>query len=164
MHHPNDPPTPEVRRRRFRKLRIAWSVGWGVVAVLLCVLWVRSYWQVEHIFWNGRAKYFGISIYPGEVTLERADTIFMPLGWSRVVFPIRDNDWTSDDEPRTVLGFGWEAEDNSKTAYIPFWFLTLTGIALAILPAAAVKRFSLRTLLIATTLFAVVLGIIVWLR
>ena len=32
---------------KFRKLRIAWSVGWGLVAVLLCVLWVRSYWWVE---------------------------------------------------------------------------------------------------------------------
>jgi hypothetical protein len=28
---------------RYRKLRIAWSVGWGLVAVLLIVLWVRSY-------------------------------------------------------------------------------------------------------------------------
>ena len=30
---------------RFRKLRIAWSVGCGLVAcVLLIALWVRSYW------------------------------------------------------------------------------------------------------------------------
>ena len=29
---------------RFRKLRIAWSVAWGVLALLLIVLWVRSYW------------------------------------------------------------------------------------------------------------------------
>ena len=36
-------PYPESRRVRFRKLRIVWSVAWGVVAVLLCVLWVRSY-------------------------------------------------------------------------------------------------------------------------
>jgi hypothetical protein len=28
---------------RFRKLRIAWSVGWGIACVLLIVLWVRSY-------------------------------------------------------------------------------------------------------------------------
>src|SRR5256885_1076167 len=34
---------------RFRKLRIAWSVLWGSVAVLLIVLWVRSYWLVETI-------------------------------------------------------------------------------------------------------------------
>ena len=30
---------------RFRKLRIAWSVAWGVWRVLLIVLWVRSYWM-----------------------------------------------------------------------------------------------------------------------
>ena len=29
---------------RFRKLRIAWSVGCGILCVLLIVLWVRSYW------------------------------------------------------------------------------------------------------------------------
>src|SRR6476660_645069 len=29
---------------RFRKPRIVWSVFWGVAAVLLIVLWVRSYW------------------------------------------------------------------------------------------------------------------------
>jgi hypothetical protein len=31
---------------RFRKLRIAWSVAWGLLAVLLIVLWLRSQeWQ-----------------------------------------------------------------------------------------------------------------------
>src|SRR5262245_41449478 len=28
---------------RYRKLRIAWSVFWGLVCLLLSVLWVRSY-------------------------------------------------------------------------------------------------------------------------
>ena len=32
-----------------RKLRIVWSVAWGIVAVLLVVLWVRSYWCVDGI-------------------------------------------------------------------------------------------------------------------
>jgi hypothetical protein len=27
-----------------RKLRIEWSVAWGITAVLLIVLWIRSYW------------------------------------------------------------------------------------------------------------------------
>jgi len=31
----------------YRKLRITWSVAWGMVAVLLCVLWVRSYWWMD---------------------------------------------------------------------------------------------------------------------
>src|SRR4051812_42704575 len=29
---------------RFRKLRIAWSVFWGVACLVLILLWVRSYW------------------------------------------------------------------------------------------------------------------------
>ena len=33
---------------RFRKLRIAWSVFWGLAAVLLIVLWVRSYSTMRH--------------------------------------------------------------------------------------------------------------------
>jgi hypothetical protein len=32
---------------RFRKLRIAWSVGWGILCVLLIVLWVRGYSRWE---------------------------------------------------------------------------------------------------------------------
>jgi hypothetical protein len=32
---------------KYRKLRIAWSVGWGLACVLLIVLWVRSYWRVD---------------------------------------------------------------------------------------------------------------------
>ena len=28
---------------KFRKLRITWSMTWGVLALLLIVLWVRSY-------------------------------------------------------------------------------------------------------------------------
>jgi hypothetical protein len=34
---------------KHRKLRIAWSVAWGVVAVLSCVLWVRSYWWFDWV-------------------------------------------------------------------------------------------------------------------
>ena len=32
---------------RFRKLRIAWSVVWGLAAVLPIVLWVRSYSRID---------------------------------------------------------------------------------------------------------------------
>src|SRR5689334_2821902 len=32
---------------KYRKVRIAWSAAWGVAAVLLVVLWVRSYYVVD---------------------------------------------------------------------------------------------------------------------
>ena len=37
-------PSVDRGRMRFRKLRIAWSVWWGIVAVSLVALWIRSYW------------------------------------------------------------------------------------------------------------------------
>ena len=41
---------------KFRKLRIAWSVAWGAVAVLLCALWVRNYWSGDvYLHWFGIA-------------------------------------------------------------------------------------------------------------
>src|SRR5262245_43126813 len=38
------------RDKVVRFLRIAWSVWWGILCVLLVVLWVRSYWR-----WDRRA-------------------------------------------------------------------------------------------------------------
>jgi hypothetical protein len=129
-------------------------------------MWVRSYWQVEHILWNGPKSCFGTSIYPGEITLEHVnDRVLMPMGWSRVVFPVSGEDATDGDEPKTTFGFACYTDDDSIIAYIPFWFLTLTCIVstwFGIAPPPIIKRFSLHTLLIATTLVAIVLGLIVW--
>jgi hypothetical protein len=46
--------------------------------------------------------------------------------------------------------------------WMPFWIPVLLMVTLAEIPWITVRRFSLRTLLIATTLIAVVLGVIVW--
>src|SRR3954451_8568493 len=51
---------------RYRKLRIAWSVVWGIACLLLIVLWVRSYWQVEMFAVPLTNKYyFGAAYSPG---------------------------------------------------------------------------------------------------
>ncbi len=147
----------------YRKLRIAWTVFWGVAAVLLIVLWVRSYWRVQHVVWNSETKAFDISFDRGQLGIGAVnDRIMLPLGWSHRTFPIwsADSDSDTDDTPKTILGFGLETDDISIDAYIPFWFPVLTCAAIAIIPSPLFKRFSLRTLLIATTLVAVVLGLI----
>src|SRR5687768_17237164 len=41
---------------RYCKLRIAWSVGWGILCMLLFVLWVRS----AHISDNAQSSLFGL--------------------------------------------------------------------------------------------------------
>jgi hypothetical protein len=45
---------------KFRKLRIAWSVGWGLLAVLLVVLWVRSYSHREGWIHQTSGKHFQV--------------------------------------------------------------------------------------------------------
>src|SRR3954454_24663816 len=116
-------------RMRFRKLRIAWSVGCAVACVLLIVLWVRSYWRVEHLLWDRTTESFCVSIYPGRVSLESIHgPVMMPMGWSHVVFPHSGDDLISGNESSRILAFSWETDDDSTNVYIPFWFLTLTSV------------------------------------
>ncbi len=150
----------------YRKLRIAWSVFWGWAAVLLIVLWMRSYWRIQHIIWNGETKAFDVSFDRGQLGFEAVnDRVMLPLGWSHGTFPIwdEDSDSDTDDTSKTILGFGLETDDISLDAYIPFWFPVLICAAIAIIPPPLFKRFSLHTLLIATTITAVVLGLAVYL-
>ena len=34
----------------YRKLQIAWSVVWGLLAVLLVWLWLSSYWRMSGVW------------------------------------------------------------------------------------------------------------------
>jgi hypothetical protein len=74
-----------------------------------------------------------------------------------------------------MFGFAWQRTDSTIWIAIPYWFLiaislvvgyclsaTLTAIYAGAANLPWATRFSLRTLLIATTLIAVVLGLAVW--
>jgi hypothetical protein len=155
---PDSSPTVDASSEplRFRRTRIAVSVFSVVLTVALVVLWVRSYWRFDEIVWTSETRTFAISSSQGKLSTETInDRVLLPLGWSRVSF--RDSD--SDDEPKTLLGFGWHKENGSITAVLPLWFLALLSAAIAWLPG---RRFSLRNMLITTTLVAVLLGLDVW--
>jgi hypothetical protein len=141
---------------RFRKLRIAWSVVMGIACVLLIVLWVRSYWLYDFLY---LAQGQGLVSMRGSV-----HTCSMTLGIPR---------WTVSTTPLvltgphtyTFLGIGYSPGYSYvlPPATIPDWLpFTLLG-TIAAVPWFR-WQFSLRALLIATTLVAVVLGLVVWLR
>ena len=80
--------------------------------------------------------------------------------------PIRDEKLVQIDlHNYAPQGFAFSAAANSYSAYVPQWLPVLLLSALGTLAAVpSIRwRFSLRTLLIATTLVAIVLGAVVWL-
>jgi hypothetical protein len=141
------------RPRLIRGLRIAWSVWWGILCVLLVVLWARSYRRVDTL---DNLYGYRIAVKQGKLVLgERAPQppIFSPRlpPVTRAVARFLDT-----MAPMRVV----------VVASIPLGILVAIGSLLTaapwILPLSRLQRFSLRTLLIATTLVAVVLGVVVW--
>ena len=68
---------------KYRKLRIAWSVVFGVVCLLITLLWIRSYWRgysIDGVFankvWSFDSLNGNLGFLIGDVPAKR------PLGWS----------------------------------------------------------------------------------
>jgi hypothetical protein len=164
----------------FRKLRIAWSVVCGIACVLLIVLWIRSYTWEDRIQENWlRVRWSQTSFLSKQGTV-RISVLGPSLGgaipstWEKTRIdspPYRPPDrfgWTWIIEPAkpefTVLGFGWGYEILGTFVDVPYSFLIVLSATLSAVPWIGwSNRFTTRTLLIATTLVAVVLGLVVWL-
>ncbi len=147
---------------RFRKLRIVWSVMWGVAAVLLCVLWVRSrHWIEDAVGPIPGGQVVALSSGPGDLEiLIRPNTIHYP-NWTYVQEPVEFPDrinWRRGSRPN----WHWTARGISTVT--PYWLFVVCAALSSLSPWIGIaRRFSLRTLLIVTTLIAVVLGLIVYL-
>ena len=164
---------------KYRKLRNAWSVGWGVVATLVIVLWVRSNWWFDQYAGPGsNATYCGYTSVQGRVLLGKSNDPMLPtvLGtrwiwrqWdkatNRALFPASvPSTYESVLLPWIEVNPNYYIQNGtSYEVVLPHWLFV---VPFAILAAASWVRwrFSLRTLLIATTLVAILLGLIVWLR
>jgi hypothetical protein len=149
---------------KHSKLRIAWSVAWGIAAVLLVALWVRSYWWWDTI--GTKSNNSLATSLQGWVYIDRfvnADIssttslqIHDLLGARLYVLCIYLNPGPTVWNRASTSG--------SWSLTFPIWSATIAAATLAYSPWVRwSKQFSLRTLLIATTLVAVGLGLIVWL-
>jgi hypothetical protein len=147
---------------RFRKLRIAWSVACGIACVLLVVLWVRSYWWVDSIETRKTPTFWVVASSRGA----------LGVGYNPLVYPVADRDWKfesyspdyNEQMPvHSFLGFYIHHLQGEAAIVVPHWSLVLFTAVIAPLPWIRWStQFSLRTLLIATTLVAVVLGLLVY--
>ncbi len=154
---------------RLRKLRIAFSVTCLIACALLIVMWVRSYSALESwLCWSlhiqsahGKITVFETDI-PAIAVIRQLDPTFN--GYSKISF----NRITPSVEPRLTLAIAGTNNAIVCINYhhfcvIPFW-LAVSVTAVLPIPSwiKCLWRFSLRTLLIAMTLVALVLGLIVW--
>ena len=138
------------RHRLVKGLKISWAAFWSVVAVLLIVLWVRSISSFDEIYpvVSAQGKFYfkpDVTLSPSNDrpgSIEYYESFGVLLGTYKV---------------RNVQ----IARRPGASPVIPFWPLILEALLIAVLPWIH-WRFSLRTLLIAMTLLAMVLGLIVW--
>jgi hypothetical protein len=155
---------------RYRKLRIAWSVGCQVAGVLLLVLWMRSYfaWDSPNgpffgnrwIQFNSLRGHLFVSIHdrqrPGDFThwnfrILRVDSLTNRGATGTVAW---DFAWKVD-----ALAFGFVEAGKSLTLFVRYWFLVLAATAFAAIPWIKWPwRFRIRTLLIWMSLFAFLLA------
>ena len=143
---------------RYRKLRIAWSMAWGLLAVLLILLWARSYQVEDELRYRlgSSGRWLVAETYPGGLSLMEWR---LPPQWAFLT--PKDSTFFDALQPITWWGIATFQRPNMSQLYMPYW----TAIAAAAVIASVwwlPLRFSLLTLLFATTLVAVVLGLIVW--
>jgi hypothetical protein len=147
---------------RYRKLRIAWSVVCSIACVLLIVLWVRSYWIVDLIQKGTGSKSVNVYIEPGTIGVGILAEL-NPNSWTRSSMTAdRYHVVVGTHPPRSSRVWGY-SHFATNALFLPFWFLVLLASTLVTVPWLR-WRFTLRILLIATTLVAVVLGLIVGVR
>ena len=145
----------------LRYVRIAVSVVSLVACVLLIVLWVRSL-RAEDRLSGHFGTSFGFRIYSsrGCIVCYAPNMPFQPsnVPWQ---LTIGSEYWLgkSDSRIASVPRFHYHREEMWAT--LPHWFLLGTCMTFATVPWLP-YRYSLRTLLIATTLVAVGLGLVVY--
>jgi len=153
--------------RYLRYLRIAFSATSLVACVLLIALCVRSYRSDDHLL----VTVFGNREVQASSIIGRMAVVTFRSPVSRSVWRVESRAMsTGRRQQEEVLRqeqrrFNIYFAQNNPAIYgvaVPHWFPVLVLAALAAAPWIRwSRRFSLRTLLIATTLVAVVLGIFV---
>jgi hypothetical protein len=155
---------------KYPKLRIAWSVGWGLVTVLLCILWVWSYWRMDIVNSPTSRKYFELcQSIRGKLNFSarRTENTFPQNGWVFAHMPLEtlDQQTYSQATGETNLdriGSGWSFSPNGFQVLLPHWVFAGLILMMAAAPWLVSDRFTVRTLLIAMTLVAALLGVIVY--
>jgi hypothetical protein len=156
--------------RFLRYLRIAFSATCLIACLLVIALWVRSYWWQDAIAGNltKNRQAYGVSSLKGRIrtllVVYYAQPHFEEFEWRTVDYSRFKSSTVLEMDPSWKYGVRTlRGPDTAFSVTLPLWALVVSSIAIAGAPWIRwSKRFSLRTLLIATTLVAMMLGVVVW--
>src|SRR6478752_7179993 len=118
---------------RFRKLRIAWSVMFAIVSLLVIALWVRSYWVQDRVFVPVRGpNLIEADSAAGIVWVVRSNA-FSGVTLNKVFYQFTLDDkylpFVHDLRQKTLMGFANFEESflfvPSRTTVVPHWSLAL---------------------------------------
>lgn len=135
---------------------------WGIAAVLFCMLWIRSYGAAtvlaKEFNQTAAVKFVSQRGFLGVVAFDPRDS---PRRYD--MYGYGDYDLDRFAKP------SWEIRMHPKAdvygqAMLPWWVVVSIVVVPSLIAPWLRWRFTLRTLLIAITLIAIVLGLIVWLR
>jgi hypothetical protein len=159
-----------IGRNMFRRLRIAASVFFALVAIALCVLWVRSYWHFDQIEGQLFQRNLFLASASGQIRLsviESPKPVALNLASSRIEGDRVGLILTRTDGTNLWLLPLFVASLAPTAKCVWMWYLlpTFLVIVLSALPWIHYlpRRFSLRTMLIAATLIALTFGMVLYL-
>jgi len=146
-------------RKTLRYFRIAWTAFCGMVAVLVVVLWVRSYTCLDEYWFSipfNRGLGFISASGFGSISIESRPNPEMFLnGYHKEDIKI-----SKGLMPRSHLGVYLVRDRDVSAIGVRFWLFLLFVGSFALAPWL---RFGLRTLMLTTSTIAILLGLIVWL-
>jgi hypothetical protein len=152
---------------RFRKLRIAWSVVCGIACMLLIALWMLSCDYMDAVYFPiSRTRMFVVESHLGRVHFFDVPMAKLPYGThgrQPASWGVINKDVELSITTTLERALFYDPPQEKRATSAPHGVYVISSAVLAALPWMPwAKRFSLRTLLIATTLVAAVLGLIVW--
>jgi hypothetical protein len=162
-----------MKRQPVRSFMSAAVAVAAVAFVVSCAFCARSFLRVDWVDVGDMQHSVVLESKSGSLFVREAHTSpwkFHPLNWN-VYFhswprgrdlPTYHVSGESLDIIQTRLGFGWKRVGVNRLLKIPYWFLILTFGGLILLWGRQWRnQFSIRALLVATTLLAVAVGLAV---
>jgi hypothetical protein len=146
-----------------RDMRFAVTVSSGLLAGILAIVWVRSHFRAEVISGTTQQRLYQIGYGQGKIAIgaDYTRASFAPFHFDVLSTAIVSG---ADRNSALRLRRGVDVGKGDWLIAIPIWPMLLVATFVSVAPWCHFQRqFSLRTLLIVTTLAALLIGLAVWL-